>query len=149
MYVYENFSAIEKGVCIDRQALNYMDSDRGRVLNIGQLNEVREGLRCGRSVIKTYEPEHVLIEVAADRDCFLLFQDSYYPGWKATVDGRRTDIEQTDIGMRAIKIDRGTHTVEMVFRPGSLVLGLILTLTGVLLTAAYAWRFRPRKTRVD
>jgi hypothetical protein len=145
MYIYESFSAIEKGVCIDRSAVEYVDKDGGEVLWIGRFNEVGGDLRCGRSVIKTYEPERVVIEVAAERNCLLLFQDSYYPGWKATVDGRRAEIERTDIGMRAIKVDKGKHTVEMVFRPGSLALGAILTLIGVLLTAGYAWRRRPRR----
>jgi hypothetical protein len=142
MYIYENFSAIEKGVCIDRNALEYSEADGGGTLLIGGFNEVDGGLRCGRSVIRTYRPERVVIDVRAERDCFLLFQDSYYPGWRATVDGRGAAIERTDIGMRAIKVDRGSHTVEMVFRPGSLILGLILSLIGVLLTAAYAWKFR-------
>jgi hypothetical protein len=144
MYIYENFSAIEKGICIDRNALEYSDSGGGKLM-IGGLNEVTGDMRCGRSVIRTYQPERVMIDVTAERDCFMLFQDSYYPGWKATVDGRRAEIEQTDIGMRAIRVDRGSHTVEMVFRPASLVLGLILSLAGVLLTAAYAWKFRPRR----
>jgi len=148
MYIYENFSAIEKGVCIDRNAVEYLVSNGKTVLWIGRFNEVDGGLRCGRSVIKTYEPERVVIEVKAERDCFLLFQDSYYPGWKATVDGRRVRIEQTDIGMRAIKVDKGPHEIEMVFRPGSLMLGAVLTLIGALLTAAYAWKARP-SIRVD
>jgi hypothetical protein len=144
MYIYENFSAIEKGICIDRDALEYSGTGGEDTLLVGALNEVEGGIRCGRSRIKTYQPERVVIEVVAERDCFVLFQDSYYPGWKAKVDGRSAVIERTDIGMRAIMVDRGSHTVEMLFRPKSLIVGLILSVTGAVLTAAYAWRARRR-----
>jgi hypothetical protein len=149
MYIYENFSAIEKGVCIDRDALEYSETDGDDLLLFGGLSEVTGGIRCGRSVIKTYQPERVAIDVVAERDCFVLFQDTYYPGWKATVDGRPVEIERTDIGLRAIKVDSGSHHVEMVFRPKSLVVGLILSLAGVFLTAAYAWTARPRRDAAD
>ena len=143
MYIYESFSAVEKGVCIDSRAVDFLEGDGRRVLALSHLSEVG-GVECGHSVIRAYEPERVLLDVSAERDCFLLFQDSYYPGWRARIDGNETRILPTDIGMRAIELSEGNHTVEMVFRPGSLKLGALLTCLGAVLTALYAWKLRPR-----
>ena len=82
--------------------------------------------------------------MTAAADCFLLFQDVYYPGWKAYVDGVGTDIIQTDIGMRAVEVPAGAHRVKMKYAPGSIRIGLALTCLGVVLSAAYILAGRPK-----
>ena len=77
-----------------------------------------------------------------ERDCYLLFQDMYYPGWTAIVDSVSSEFVRADVGFRVLEIPEGNHTVVMEFRPRSLRLGLALTCLGLLLTLVYAWRTR-------
>jgi hypothetical protein len=137
MYIYENLAAIRKGVCLEREAIEDLAGSKGGIVVVSLLEEIGD-VECGRCEILEYGPEEVLLDVRADKDCFLLFQDVYYPGWKAYVDGDRAELRQTDIGMRAIELSAGEHSVEMRFRPGSIRVGLLLTCLGIILSAAVA-----------
>jgi uncharacterized membrane protein YfhO len=87
------------------------------------------------------------MDVSAERDCFLFFQDVFYPGWRAYVDGTETEIMRTGLGIRALELGRGQHLVEMTYQPGSLKYGLILTCAGLILSVAYARKWGPTRPR--
>jgi len=135
--VYDNPGALPKGVCIDKD-LFAADGGPGGAAEV-QLTKHLEDLHlnlCGRAVIRRYDPEEVVVSVEADSDCIFLFQDTYYPGWEAFVNGVPATILKTDLGIRALELKRGTHKVEMKFSPRSLHIGMILSTLGLLLTIA-------------
>jgi hypothetical protein len=145
MYIYENLAAVRKGVCLDPDFVGAPVGPKGE-LRVSALGEIGEA-ECGRCEIVDYRPEEVVLRVVADSDCYLLFQDVWYPGWKAYVDGIGTDIIRTDIGMRAIAMPEGTHRVEMRYTPRSIKLGLALTCLGIILCVGYATRRRVPSAR--
>jgi uncharacterized membrane protein YfhO len=51
--------------------------------------------------------------------------DSYYPGWKAYIDGQEQTILRADRLFRALPLKTGSHTVRFVYNPASFNLGLI------------------------
>jgi hypothetical protein len=83
--------------------------------------------------IKAYEPNRVLLSVRAPSESYLVFTDAYYPGWGATVDGKRVPIERADYLFRAIFVNGGSHEVEFRYRPQSLQFGAILSLSSLFL----------------
>jgi hypothetical protein len=134
--VYDNPGAMPKGVCIDRE-LFAEDGIRPGEASEVKLTKHLEDLHlntCGRAAILRYDPEEVVISVEADSDCIFIFQDTYYPGWEARVDGVPATILETDLGIRALALEGGTHKVEMKFSPRSLRVGMILSVSGVVLT---------------
>jgi hypothetical protein len=139
MYIYENLGAIEKGICIDKNTLVSPEWGKERTLDISDLYADLADAKCGACRIETYEHETVVLDVSAERDCFLLFQDVWFPGWRAYVDDEEAEIARADIGMRAIELGKGNHKVVMQYQPKSLWIGLALSCLGVLLTVAYAW----------
>ncbi len=64
-----------------------------------------------------------------DGEGFLVLSDTYYPGWKAYVDGREERIYQADYFLRAVFLSSGLHKVKFIFDPLSFKLGLWMTLT--------------------
>jgi uncharacterized membrane protein YfhO len=64
--------------------------------------------------------------------------DAYYPGWKAYVDGEKTDIFRANLAFRAIRVPPGRHTVSLVYVPFSFYLGLGLTGIGLALSLLLA-----------
>ncbi|MBD3263574.1 MAG: YfhO family protein, partial [Candidatus Omnitrophica bacterium] len=64
---------------------------------------------------------------AIDIPAMLVFTDVWYPGWKATVDGRRVRIYRVNYCQRGIYLKEGNHKVEMMFFPGLLKAGLIIS----------------------
>ncbi|MEQ1884032.1 MAG: YfhO family protein [Bryobacteraceae bacterium] len=68
----------------------------------------------------------------------VVLTDTYYPGWKATVDGQSAPILETNGAFRGVVIPAGDHIIEMKYRPMSVILGGVLTLLAGIL-AAGAW----------
>lgn len=81
-------------------------------------------------------PDRVLIEAWLSAPGFLVLTDTYYPGWRATVDGEPVEILPANHAFRAVQVDRGKHTVVFEYAPLSFRLGAWITATSVLLLAA-------------
>jgi hypothetical protein len=76
----------------------------------------------------------------------LVVQDAFWPGWRAAIDGRATEILAADSLVRAVRWPAGRHALELVYDPPEVRIGLILSALGVLLLAAGANSAR-RKAR--
>jgi uncharacterized membrane protein YfhO len=60
--------------------------------------------------------------------------DTWDPGWSATVDGESADVLPANSTFRAIPIEAGTHAVELRYRPASYALGVWISLGTLLVT---------------
>ena len=69
---------------------------------------------------------------------FLLTSDTYYPGWRASIDGRETEIYRADYAIRGVIVPAGEHTVRFDYRPRSFYLGAGISLISMLLLGAIA-----------
>ena len=85
--------------------------------------------------------------VNSKEDNLLVLSDTYYPGWKAFVDGTPQKIYQADYAFRAVPLNPGTHRLEFVYDPMSFKLGAGVTLFGILGCIGMGWVAR-RKRRV-
>jgi uncharacterized membrane protein YfhO len=67
----------------------------------------------------------------------LVVSDSYYPGWRAWVDGNSVAIHRVNYGFRGVVVPAGRHTVEMEYEPASFQVGLFLSLAAAAALAAW------------
>lgn len=88
--------------------------------------------------IINYTPNKVLIRAVLENDGFLVLSDTYYPGWKAYVDGKRTDIYLTDYFVRSVYLEKGEHIVEFRYLPFTFFAGLVITFISILYL--FIWR---------
>ena len=72
------------------------------------------------------------LQVNAVENSLLVLSDTYYPGWKAFVDGKETKIYRADYTFRGIAVSAGTHQVEFVYDPLSFKLGALFTFLGIV-----------------
>jgi len=98
-----------------------------------------------------YDCHSVRIRVATETRAFLVLSDLYYPGWRATVDGRPVRILRADYLLRAVEVPEGEHVVEFIYAPASFRVGAAMSLCSWLGAAAVfglmQWRSRRgRKT---
>ena len=107
------------------------------------------GLPGDRVRVSSYAPRRVVVEATLADAGLLVLSDAFYPGWKALVDGHEKPILATNLIMRGVFLDRGTHKVVFVYRPpllrvGLLVAGVTLFLTLLALAVPWvlAWRSR-------
>ena len=91
--------------------------------------------------IVKYAPNEVIIKATVNSPKFLVLSDSYYPGWKVYVNGKRDKIYVADYVIRSVYLGAGEHTVRFVFDPFSFKLGLwISIITAVFLSGWFACR---------
>jgi len=83
-------------------------------------------LRATAQIVR-YENEIVTIATSADSEAILVLADSYYPGWKAFVDGREEIIRRANLFFRAVPLPAGNHTVEFRYEPRSFTIGLAIS----------------------
>lgn len=78
--------------------------------------------------ILSYRPEEVVIEAFVKEPKFLVLSDSFYPGWKAYVDGREVALYRADYLLRAVHLDSGHHNIIFRFSPLSYYAGKYITI---------------------
>jgi uncharacterized membrane protein YfhO len=74
----------------------------------------------------------VTVNAVARRPGYLILDDSAYPGWVATLDGRPTSWHPANENFRAVAIPAGRHTVTFRYRPASVRDGAIVSGLSVL-----------------
>lgn len=61
--------------------------------------------------IITYSENETVIKTDTMHDRFLVLADSYYPTWKAYIDGKETIIYRTDFTLRGVVVPKGQHMI--------------------------------------
>ncbi len=103
-----------------------------QIMNAGEWTASFEKYASTEAVVKTF----------SQNDGFLVLSDTYYPGWRAWIDGVERPVLRANYNFRALSLPKGEHTVVFKFKPRSLNIGLFISLTGCLLVGLYF--FYPR-----
>jgi hypothetical protein len=144
--IYENESVLPRAFAVyhaevmpsEQAALDYLlsdDFDPGRTVLLEESfpGLGRTGLPLERDLheaeITFYSPKRIVVEAHLEADGFLVLSDTFYPGWKAFVDGREDRIYQADYLFRAVLLKQGEHVVEFRYSPRSLYIGFAISLT--------------------
>jgi Bacterial membrane protein YfhO len=99
--------------------------------------------------IVTYESQHVEIETQSDAPAILMFNDSNYPGWYATVNGAAAPILTADYLFRSVVVPAGHAVVRFDYAPASFRIGAAISLASLLVLAVPLVAFGARRRRVD
>lgn len=100
----------------------------------------------GRDEVRMVRRGMDRVTIAADMACrgMVILGDSFYPGWRVTIDGRPAAIREVYGALRGVVVESGQHTVDMIYRPLSILGGAALSLLGLAITLAI-----PRFHRAD
>lgn len=87
----------------------------------------------------SYKDQEVKIKVQVSNDGFLFLSDTYYPGWKAYVDGQEKKIYLANYAFRAVEVPKGDHEVIFKYEPQSFWWGIRISLgTGMVIVLGIA-----------
>ena len=73
-------------------------------------------------------PNGVTINANLDAPGYLVLADTWYPGWRATVDGVSVELLRANHAFRAVALSAGAHMVEMTYRSPAVWWGAGLSL---------------------
>ncbi len=131
--------------------------------NISRMGDFLEKFKPSSQVIleeapgKNYKPgrwkifradfsnDKAIFNLYSENGGYFVFVDSYYPGWKAFVDGVETHIFRANYRFKAVAIEKGFHKIEFNFSPGDLRSGYVVTSVSLALFALLVWIFWKKK----
>lgn len=97
----------------------------------------------GAVQILELKADRVRLEADLGEAGYVVVVDAYDPGWRATVDGREAPVLKANLAFRAVPVPAGPHTVELVYRPRAVILGLLVS-AAALVTGSGLMLRRPR-----
>jgi uncharacterized membrane protein YfhO len=100
--------------------------------------------RRGAARITTDEPDRVQIDVTDCGGGWLVLADTYFPGWRAEVDGVERSIVRANVAFRAVPLAPTDRLVTFEYRPTSVRVGGAISLMALASLIALAW---PRRAR--
>jgi hypothetical protein len=110
---------------LDLRRIVYLPPNAHRVISSGPQPSSRVRLT-------EFANQRISLQTASPAPAMLVIAQSYYPGWKAYVDGRPTRIWRANYAFQALEVAGGEHPVQLLsedrtFRAGALLscLGLI------------------------
>ncbi len=124
--------------------------DPRRELILSEGRPLSGPINVGEAHILADTPEEVVIEATLSAPGYLVLNDTFYPGWRATVDGRAAPILRANFLFRAVALTPGQHVVVFSYRPKTLRQGALLSMAGILVVIPLGivgvWRSKRRPT---
>jgi hypothetical protein len=132
----------------EMKALDKLDTKNVALLNqyeFGSIfkNDETKFSKDSTAIIQliSYKPNHLKYTSKNSNEGLAVFSEMYYKnGWKASIDGKETEIFRANYALRALQIPAGKHTIEFKFEPqvvktGSTIalfssIGMLLLLIG-------------------
>jgi hypothetical protein len=94
--------------------------------------------------VLSYEPHEIVLRARLEKPGYVVLSDSWYPGWRASLDGQAAHIYRANLAFRAVRVPQGTHLLSMTYRPPSYLWGLRVSLGSLICAVALAlflvWR---------
>lgn len=123
-----------------RVVLNARDLTHAEAATVAAFNR-RPMQPVAAARMKRYTPQAVEVETNANSDGIFVLNDTNYPGWIASVDGRIVHLFTANYLFRAVLLPRGSHIVTFEYRPTSFYAGAWVSSLTAILLAAY-WLLR-------
>lgn len=120
--IYDPTTDLNKTVILEKEPV---EKPQAR-LDAGK--EVESAVR-----VSSYGGNFVTIDVDAKQDGFVVLTDNYYPGWSATIDGKKINTYRADYTLRAVYVSKGVHKIEFNYLPSSFIVGLTFSIIGIVL----------------
>lgn len=107
--------------------------------NIGLSAALKDvaNLQKNSSYYFSWEKNGFTSKIKLSEDNLVFYSIPYDKGFRAFVNGKKTEIEEVDGGFMAVFVPAGDNTIEFKFFPVGLNLGIIITLFSSLLLSAY------------
>jgi hypothetical protein len=80
--------------------------------------------------------DRVVIDATLACDGLVMLNDTWFPGWHASMDGVDVPIWRTDVVFRGVAVRAGAHTIVFAYDSRAVRTGLIVSLAGLVLWVA-------------
>jgi hypothetical protein len=120
-----------------------LDPERSVILSKDPRDGSREsGSPQGKSSVTWQQrtADSFQLKINAAENSILVASQIYYPGWKASVDGKIMAVVPADFAFMAVPLSAGSHDVQFFYDPESVKLGAVVSLISLILTVVLMLR---------
>ncbi len=89
----------------------------------------------------TFGNDNVHIQVQAPSPSLIVIAQSYYPAWRAYLDGKRIAMFRANYAFQTVEVPSGTHEVLLRYQDGYFTTGVLLSGLGLVVCFAI-WMLR-------
>jgi len=82
----------------------------------------------GRVNVKREGPNRIRADVEAGGEAFIVFSETFFPGWRARIDGSPARLFRVNLIQMGMPVPPGRHTIEIFYRPGSFLAGAAVSI---------------------
>jgi hypothetical protein len=145
-------SSVEKDPVKTLQRLASLDFDPNTEVILNEAVKSHSLARLqAQAKITSHKNSRVTIDATTNEAGILVLAESYYPGWKAYVDGNETTLLKANHFYRAVELSKGDHIVEFIYDPLSFRVGMIVSSATLVIlgfvSAILCLRRRPNVVR--
>lgn len=138
-FVYENQNALPRLYFVDTvevrkpiEILNAVANDKfdpkvKAFIESGNLNLDKTDSTTTLNIV-SYSDEKITARATTSGNNFLVFSTTYLPGWKAFIDGKKTEVYKTNHAFMGIVVPKGSHEIQFIYEPNSFLTGKYLSL---------------------
>jgi hypothetical protein len=124
------------------------DAEKIVVLEPPYLRESEEGrtdeLLVSSCTVTDYQSESISIKARTNRPGYLVLSEIFYPGWRATVDGKKEDLLCGNYIFRVLPLKAGDHEVRLEFVSWPFRIGAAISLLSLTISLGVVLRQRRR-----
>ena len=149
-HVWYNDRALPRGFLVTRFVVQPVDGSVQRILDgnweprqVVILSEppretftMRPRDDPGQILRRSYGLSRLTFDLALNGPAVFVLSDTYYPGWRAYIDGREAPIYRANHAFRAVVLPAETRRLEFVFQPRSVQIGGGISILGWGILAA-------------
>src|SRR5437899_3908469 len=99
--------------------------------------EARTAMAAPEARIMVDEPARVVVSASTGAPAWLVLTDTWFPGWRARLDGADVAVQRADHAFRAVALPPGRHEVEFAFTPRGLRPGVAITLAALAVIGVF------------
>jgi Predicted membrane protein len=99
---------------------------------------LRASTTTGSAEVTRHESNRVEVKTASVAPAILVLSENYYPGWRAYLDGHPVKTLRVDYNLRGVALPAGSHLIKFVYQPKSVLIGLLVSLSTLVLLGLWA-----------
>jgi len=141
-YIFRNERALPRGFLVTRFSVQPNDAlvlsefisdwDPAQLVILdrppAETYNLRPTAHPGEIIRRSYGLTRLTFDLALQAPAIFVLSDTYYPGWRAYVDGVEQPIYRANHAFRAVFLPVGARHLEFVFRPWTVALGGLISL---------------------
>ena len=93
-----------------------------------------EGQPAARVLGSHFENQKVELEADSPKNSLVVVSQTYYPAWRAYIDGQPTKLWRANYAFQALEVPPGRHSIQLRYEDRVFYAGLVISAVGIVIS---------------